>query len=70
MYLEGLGFNSIARILEISHVSIQQWVKIYGKQLEELKNNADIELMDLSEVYTSDLTKTLYLHNLQSQKKI
>jgi len=62
MYLEGLGFNSIARILEVSHVSIQQWVKVYGKELEELKNNADIELINLSEVYTY-LTKKKQSNN-------
>ena len=31
MYLEGLGFRSIARVLNCSHVVVYQWVKWYGE---------------------------------------
>ena len=34
MYLEGLGFNSIGRILNVSHVSVLKWIRQYGKQAE------------------------------------
>ena len=30
MYLEGLGFHSIGRLLGVSHVAVIQWIKKYG----------------------------------------
>ncbi len=32
MYLEGLGFRAIGRILKISHVTVYNWVKEWGKK--------------------------------------
>ena len=37
LYLEGLGFRSIERILGISHVTVMNWVKKYGKQCSLLR---------------------------------
>ena len=31
MYLEGLGFRSIGRILQCSHVAVYNWIKAFGK---------------------------------------
>lgn len=36
LYLEGLGFRSIERILGVSHVTVMNWVKRYGKDIEKL----------------------------------
>jgi transposase-like protein len=52
MYLEGLGFNSIGRILEVSHVAVQKWVRKYGRKLEELRSEQSIEVMELDEMHT------------------
>jgi transposase len=52
MYLEGMGFNSIGRILKVSHVSVQKWVKKYGKKLEELKSDQAIEVVELDEMHS------------------
>jgi len=30
LYLEGLGFHSIGRLLKVSHVAVINWVKKYG----------------------------------------
>ena len=38
MYLEGLGFTSIGRLLGVSHVAVIKWIKKYGSQLSEIKN--------------------------------
>ena len=38
MYLEGLGFNSIARILKVSHVAVLKWIRAYGQQLVPLRS--------------------------------
>lgn len=52
MYLEGLGFNSIARILKVSHVSIQKWINNYGQQIKELKSENEIHIVELQDIYT------------------
>ena len=36
LYLEGLGFRSIARFLNFSHVAVYNWIKQYGKNLDLL----------------------------------
>ncbi|MFT4204812.1 MAG: IS1 family transposase [Chitinophagaceae bacterium] len=52
MYLEGLGFNSIGRILKVSHVSVMNWVKKYGKQAEELRSEKAVEVAEMDEMHT------------------
>ncbi len=52
LYLEGLGFHSIGRLLHVSHVSVIKWVKRYGKQLEELKNDKPVNVVELDELHT------------------
>lgn len=57
MYLEGMGFNSIGRILKVSHVSVQKWVKKYGKKLEELKSDQSIEVVEIDEMHSYIFSK-------------
>ena len=52
LYLEGLGFRSIGRILGVSHVSVQNWIKKYGKDLEDLKSENEISVVELNEMHT------------------
>jgi len=40
LYLEGLGFRSIGRILGFSHVAVYQWVKAFGEKVESIKRPA------------------------------
>ena len=37
LYLEGMGFRSIERILGVSHVSVMNWVKKLGKSIDQMK---------------------------------
>ena len=52
MYLEGLGFNSIGRILNVSHVSVIKWISKYGKQAEELKSDKEIQVIEMDEMHS------------------
>ena len=52
LYLEGLGFRSIGRILGVSHVSVQNWIKKYGKDMEDLKSENEIDIVELDEMHT------------------
>jgi transposase-like protein len=52
MYLEGLGFNSIGRLLKVSHVAVQKWVRKYGRKLDELRSEQSVEVVELDEMHT------------------
>jgi transposase len=52
LYLEGLGFRSIGRFLGVSHVSVQKWIKKFGQELEELKSENEISIVELDEMHT------------------
>ena len=51
MYLEGLlGFHSIGRLLGFSHVAVIQGIKKYGSQLEGIKNETSVSIMEMDEM--------------------
>ncbi len=52
LYLEGLGFRSIGRFLNISHVSVYKWIKQFGERLEPLKSEQQIKVVELDELHT------------------
>ena len=52
MYLEGLGFRAIGRILSISYGTVYQWIKKWGSTLELPKRNEAIEVVELDEMHT------------------
>ncbi len=52
LYLEGLGFRSIGRFLGVSHVSVQKWIKKFGQDLEDLKSENEISIVELDEMHT------------------
>jgi transposase len=52
LYLEGLGFHSIARVLKVSHVSIIKWIKKIGHKVGEIKNDNPVEIVEIDEMHT------------------
>jgi transposase-like protein len=34
MYLEGLGFRAIGRLLGVSNVSVLNWIRSFGKEVK------------------------------------
>lgn len=52
LYLEGLGFRSIGRYLNVSHVAVFNWIKSFGERLEEFRNPEDIDVVELDEMHT------------------
>jgi transposase-like protein len=52
MYLEGLGFHSIGRLLNVSHVTVMNWVKKYGKELSSIRNTKPVRIMELDEMHS------------------
>jgi len=52
LYLEGLGFRSIGRFLGVSHVSVQKWIKKFGQELDDLKSENEIDVVEMDEMHT------------------
>ncbi len=52
LYLEGLGFRSIGRYLNVSHVAVFNWIKSFGEKLDEFRNPGDIDVIELDEMHT------------------
>ena len=52
LYLEGLGFRAIGRVLNISYVTIFKWIKKWGEQTELPKSKEPIQIVELDEIYT------------------
>ena len=52
MYLEGLGFRSIARLLNCSHVSVYQWIKQYGEKANLDLKTTEIKVVEMDEMHS------------------
>lgn len=52
MYLEGLGFHSIGRLLGVSHVSVINWVRKYGQNLPAIRNEKPVKIVELDELHS------------------
>ncbi len=52
MYLEGLGFRAIGRLLRISYGTVFRWIKNWEKQVELPKRGEPVEVVELDEMHT------------------
>ena len=52
MYLEGLGFRAIGRLLRISYGTVYQWIRKWDGQLDLPKRNEPIAVVELDEMHT------------------
>jgi transposase len=52
LYLEGLGFRSIGRILKFGNVAVLHWIRAFGKQLAAIKRDDPVAVMELDEMHS------------------
>ncbi len=53
LYLEGLGFRSIGRLLGVSNVSILKWIRAFGNEISSLQpESQDIEMVEFDEMHS------------------
>ena len=52
MYLDGLGFRAIGRILNISYGTVYRWVKKWEESVEFPQNKEPIEIVELDEIHS------------------
>ena len=55
LYLEGVGFRGTSRLMGVSHVSVQNWVKQLGDNIERLRPQTGeteaVSIMELDEMW-------------------
>jgi transposase-like protein len=52
LYLEGLGFRSIGRILKVSHVAVYDWIRSFGKKVDDLRSSKTPEVVEIDELHS------------------
>ncbi len=52
LYLEGLGFRSIGRVLMVSNVTVLNWIRAFGEQIEDLKRTDPVVYTEMDEMHT------------------
>jgi transposase-like protein len=52
MYLEGMGFRAIGRILEVGHVSIYRWIRAFGEEIEMIRAKEEVKIVEIDELHT------------------
>ena len=51
LYLEGLGFRSIGRMVGFSHVAVYQWIRALGAEVAEIKRPT-AQVVELDELHS------------------
>jgi transposase-like protein len=65
LYLEGLDFRSIGKILEVSNASVLKWIKEFGQKVEELiPEKQQIEMVEVDDMYSYVGSKKTVGHGL------
>ena len=53
MYLEGMGFRSISRIIGVSYVAVFNWIKAFGIKAGELPTKGTpVKEVEIDEMHT------------------
>jgi transposase-like protein len=52
LYLEGLGFRAIGRVLKVSYVTVFYWIKEWGEKVKLPKREESIEIVELDEIHS------------------
>lgn len=47
LYLQGLDYRTIARVLHCSHVTVYNWIKSHGKGVEEIRSETGIKQVNI-----------------------
>lgn len=52
MYLDGLNYRRIGRLLGVDHVSVMNWVNAYAQAVDEAPVPASSDTVEMDELYT------------------
>ena len=57
MYVDGINYRRIGRLLNVSHVSVINWVKAFAAQLPDAPLPEELHTIELDELFTFIETK-------------
>jgi transposase-like protein len=57
LYLEGVGFRGIGRLLRISFGTVYQWIRKWGGQVDLPVRNGSISIVELDELHSYVMQK-------------
>ena len=65
LHLEGMNYRRVARILQVSHVSVMNWVKARAEQLPAapIPEADPLDIVEMDELYTFVSRKKPMVHN-------
>lgn len=52
LYLEGMSYRAIGRMLEVHHQTVINWVEAHAAQLPEPPMSDEVAVVELDELYT------------------
>jgi transposase len=52
MYLEGMGFRAIGRVLGMSHVSVYRLIRAFGERTLPLASRQAVDVVEMDELHT------------------
>ena len=52
LYLEGMGFRGIGRVLKVSAVSVMNWIRKFGEQAESPDAGEPAQIVELDELHS------------------
>jgi transposase-like protein len=59
LYLEGLGFRAIERVLKFSTVAILKWIRFFGAPVQDFRAKNPVKIVELEEIYVHWFKKIL-----------
>ena len=63
LYLEGMGFRAIGRVLNVSNVSVLRWIRSAGEHVKTYVNSSssdnlhEIEIIEMNEMWHFTIKK-------------
>jgi transposase-like protein len=52
LYLAGLGFRSIGRLLNCSHVTVREWINEHGDTIKSIRASSEINVVKTDNLHT------------------
>lgn len=52
MYVDGLNFRRIGRLLGVHHTSVMNWVNAYAEEVDEAPVPEQVETVEMDEIFT------------------
>lgn len=52
LYLEGLSYRAIGRILGVSNVSVLKWIREFGDPIDSIRSDEHVDVVEMNQLHT------------------